>query len=117
MSRRRVTVRNAALLCLVAACGGDPTGLETGSLTLTVSGLPAGTPAEIHVAGPGGFDRDVTATATLSNLASGGYVVTAATVTTGSQAYAPSPTSQTVTVEDRGAPSGASVSYLPRTEP
>ena len=112
MTRRRVTLRNAALLCLVAACGGDPTGLETGSLTLNVSGLPAGTPAEIHVTGPGGFDRDVTASGTLSNLASGGYTVTAAAVTSGSQAFAPTPPSQTINVDDHGAPS-ASVSYLP----
>ena len=111
MNGRRVTLRNAALLCLVAACGGDPTDLDSGSLALDVSGLPAGTPAEIHVTGPDGFARDVTASGTLSNLASGDYVVTAAVVTSGSQAYSPTPASQTVAVSELAAPSGASVSY------
>jgi hypothetical protein len=111
MTGRRVTLRNAALLCLVAACGGDPTGLETGGLALNVSGLPAGTPAEIRVTGPGGFGRDVTASATLSGLEPGEYVVTAAVVTSGSLAYAPSPANQTITVSDRVDPSDAAVSY------
>lgn len=108
---RRVTLRNAALLCLAAACGGGPTELDVGSLTVAVSGLPAGTPARIHVTGPEGFDREVTQSATLSGLASGGYVVTAAVVTSGDQAFAPSPTSQTITVSDRAQPADASVSY------
>ncbi len=113
MNRRRVTLRNAALLCLVAACGGGPTDLESGSLTLNVSGLPTGTPAEVHVTGPDGFARDVTTSETLSNLASGGYVVTAAVVTSGSDTYTPSPATQTVNVEDRAVAAGASVAYTP----
>jgi len=60
----RVTLRNAAVLCLLAACGGDPIGPVVGSLELSISGLPTGTPAEIHVTGPGGFARDVAASAT-----------------------------------------------------
>lgn len=108
----RVTLRNTAVLCLLAACG-DPIGPVVGSLELSISGLPVGTPAEIHVTGPGGFARDVAASATLSGLTPGGYVVAAATVSTGDQAYAPSPASQTVTVSDSPTPSGATVSYAP----
>jgi hypothetical protein len=113
MSGPRVTLRNAVLLGLLAACGGDPIGPVVGSLQLSISGLPVGTPAEIHVTGPGGFARNVEASATLSGLTPGGYVVAAAVVTSGDQAYAPSPTSQTVTVADSPTPSGATVSYAP----
>ncbi|MFL5515943.1 MAG: CARDB domain-containing protein [Gemmatimonadales bacterium] len=109
----RVTIRNAGLLCLLAACGGDPVGPVVGSLALNVSGLPAGTPAQIHITGPGGFAKDVAATATLSGLTPGGYLVAAAVVTTGDHAYTPSPVSQNVTVSDSPTPAGAVVSYAP----
>ena len=45
MSGPRVTLRNAVLLGLLAACGGDPIGPVVGSLQLSISGLPVGTPA------------------------------------------------------------------------
>jgi hypothetical protein len=107
----RPLVRSFALLCLVSACGGDPTGPSSGALQVSVSGLPAGTLASVHVTGPGGFGRDLGATATLSGLAPGGYVVAAATVDAGGQAYAPSPASQTITVSASDAPASASVVY------
>jgi hypothetical protein len=108
---RRPPLRVVALLCLVIACGGDPTGPSSGSLAVTISGLPAGTPASIHVSGPGGFARDLAATGTITGLAPGGYVVAAAVVRTGGEAYAPSPASQTVAVSGSDAPSPASVVY------
>ncbi|MEZ4456373.1 MAG: M66 family metalloprotease [Gemmatimonadales bacterium] len=70
----------------------------TGKLTVTVSGLPGGTPAAITVTGPGGFSQSVTATTTLSDLAPGTYTVAAAGVTGGTTTYAPSPASQTAAV-------------------
>ncbi|HKU60942.1 MAG TPA: hypothetical protein VJQ44_06985 [Gemmatimonadales bacterium] len=112
MTAPRVALRNAALLCLVAACGGDPAAPETGSLALAVSGLPNGTSADVHVTGPDGFARDVAASATLSGLTPGGYVVTASVVMSGTQAYAPSPISQNIAVTDHG-PSDAAVAYAP----
>ena len=84
-----VTLRNAALLCLLAACGGDPVGPVVGSLQLSISGLPPGTPAAVHVTGPGGYARDAAASATLSGLTPGGYVVAAALVLTGSLLVGP----------------------------
>jgi CARDB len=104
-------LRHAALLCLLAACGGDPTGPSSGGLAVSISGLPAGTPAAIHVTGPDGYARELAATTTLSGLTPGGYVVVAAVVQAGGETYAPSPASQTITVSSGDAPSAASVVY------
>ncbi|HUR93497.1 MAG TPA: hypothetical protein VMY76_02865, partial [Gemmatimonadales bacterium] len=70
----------------------------TGSLAITVAGLPAGVDAAVTVTGPGGFSEAVTATRTLTGLAPGDYTVTAAGVTTGGTTYTASPASRTVTV-------------------
>ena len=103
------------LMIVVAACsGGDGTtdpGSTTGSLSLTISGLPSGTPASITVSGAGGFSRSVTATETLSGLAPGSYTVTAASVTASDGRYAAAPASQTVSVAASTTPAAAAVSY------
>jgi len=106
----RPALRSLVLLCLVTACGGDPTGPSSGSLEVSISGLPAGTAGSIHVSGPGGFGRDLGTTATLSDLTAGSYVVAATSVQAGGEAYAPSPASQTITVSASGV-SSASVVY------
>lgn len=68
------------------------------SLTVTISGLPAGVPASVSVTGPGGFAAMVTASQTLSGIPAGSYTITAATVGESCSAYTPSPASQGVTV-------------------
>ena len=108
--RHRLGLGFSALLCVLTACGGDPTGPSSGSLAVSITGLPAGTAAAIHVSGPGGFGRVLSTTTTLSGLAPGGYVVTAASVQAGGDTYAPSPATQTITVSGSGAGS-ASVAY------
>ena len=70
----------------------------TGSLTVTVSGLPAAAEAAVAVTGPGGFTRDLTATTTLADLQPGDYTVTAASVTAGGSTYAATPAATTVDV-------------------
>lgn len=82
----------------------------TGSLTVTVTGLPAGTSAAVTVTGPGGFSRAITATATLADLAPGGYTVTAADVPSASGPYTPTPRTRTVPVVT-GATAQATVAY------
>jgi hypothetical protein len=59
----------------------------TGGLTLTTSGLPAGTAAAITVGGPNGFSRVVTETETLTGLLPGSYSVSAATVVSAGTSY------------------------------
>lgn len=102
--------------CLgIAACGGggeDEGNDGTGTLTISISGLPSGTSAAITVLGPGEFRQTVTQPSTLSNLAAGSYTVSAASVLTGSGLFRPQPPSQTVGVA-AGARALAAVAYGP----
>ncbi|WP_423200486.1 Soluble aldose sugar dehydrogenase YliI [Cupriavidus sp. H19C3] len=92
----------------LAACGGGGDAGGTGggpdgpgpvsSLALTVQGLPDGTPANISVTGPEGFQQNVARSITLSGLAAGTYTITAGNVLTGTSVYAPGQTTQTATV-------------------
>ncbi|MGZ8391973.1 MAG: hypothetical protein ACXWWK_03940 [Gemmatimonadales bacterium] len=82
----------------------------TGSLRVTVSGLPAGTPADITVSGPGSFSQGVTATRTLTGLTPGSYGVTGRDVTASGTTYTASVSNATVAVT-AGATAAVTVSY------
>ncbi|MEP6688602.1 MAG: hypothetical protein ABJC36_09655 [Gemmatimonadales bacterium] len=82
----------------------------TGALTVTVTGLPAGTDAAVTVTGPGGFNRSTTATTTVADLAPGSYAVAAADVSNAGVQYTPSPRTRNVTVA-AGATAEAAVTY------
>ncbi|MGH7580822.1 MAG: CARDB domain-containing protein [Gemmatimonadales bacterium] len=94
---------SAAVVYSTAPAGG-------GSLAVTIAGLPSGTDGAVTVSGPGGFNRQVTASETLSSLAAGQYALTALAVSDGSDEYSPAPASQTVTVGASGTPM-ATVNY------
>jgi hypothetical protein len=79
-------------------------GATTGSLALTVSGLPAGGAADISVTGPGGFERTFGGTAALNGLSPGVYTVTARAVTLNGTLYQPGALSQIANI-----PAGESV--------
>jgi len=88
-----------SLVLLVAGCGGnDPSAPDTGSLAVTVSGLPASAPGAVTVTGPGGYAHHLSASETLGGLPAGTYTVVADPVTSDGEAYQPSPTTQVVTV-------------------
>jgi hypothetical protein len=70
----------------------------TGSLTITLSGLPGSTPYAVAVSGPNGYSQAVTATTTLTGLAPGSYAIAAANVTAGGSAYQPTPATQGATI-------------------
>ncbi len=84
----------------------------TGSLTVTISGLPGGTSANVTVTGPGGFSQNLTATQTLTGLTPGSYTIAASNVASGGFTYAPAPVSQSKAVS-AGATAAAGVSYSP----
>src|SRR3712207_3262623 len=102
MTRRASKRPGAFLLLLLAGCGGDSTGPSSGSLAVTVAGLPAGAAADVSIGGPGGYNQTVSASQTLTGLAPGSYTVSADPVTAGAVVYAGSPGSQTVTVSQGG---------------
>jgi hypothetical protein len=89
---------------------------NTGGLTVSVTGLPAGTAAAISVTGPSGFSRPVTTTETLTGLASGSYTVSADNVTVGGATYAGNIDRPTVAVT-AGSTAAVSVSYGVATGP
>lgn len=86
------------LLALVLGCGEEPSGLSTGNLFVTVTGLPAASSANVLVTGPGGYSQALTATQTLTSLAPGTYTVAASSVSVGLAMYSGAPASQTVAV-------------------
>jgi hypothetical protein len=73
-----------------------------GHLSVTVADLPEGTAAAVTVAGPGGYNRAVTATETLHGLMAGQYTITALPVSDGNDQYSPVPSSQTASVGASG---------------
>jgi hypothetical protein len=84
--------------------------IASGSLAITVAGLPSG-PAAISVTGPGGFNRMVVATTTLSNLPPGAYMLTASPVVVSNSTYASTPASTNVTVVASTTATPATVTY------
>jgi glucose/arabinose dehydrogenase len=105
-----------ALLAVFTACGGGGSGSDgsggptTGSLALSVTGLPAGLNGAVAVSGPGGFSMTVLTTETAINLTPGTYTIAAGNVLSGSSVSAPQPITQTIAVS-AGATANASVSY------
>ncbi|KAB8063121.1 PQQ-dependent sugar dehydrogenase [Janthinobacterium violaceinigrum] len=104
----------ACCLALLSSCGGGgghhPPGAATGSLAVTIGGLPAGVAGAVTVSGPGAYSKLLTASATLTDLAPGAYALNAASVAQGTGTLAPTPVTQQVQV-NAGATASASVSY------
>ena len=100
------------LLPAALACSDAPSGPKTGSLSITVSGLPAGAPNAITVTGPAGsYTRTVSGTEVLEDLVPGTYTVLASVISVSSGAYAPAAMSQQVQVSASGTPATISVFY------
>ncbi|WP_219117390.1 sorbosone dehydrogenase family protein [Janthinobacterium sp. UMAB-56] len=104
----------ACCLTLLAACGGGqddkPAGAATGSLTVSIGGLPAGVAGAVTLSGPASYSKLLTASTTLTSLAPGAYMLSAASVAQGTVALAPTPVTQQVQV-NAGATASASVTY------
>ena len=99
------------LLALAGACSGSEPS-DSGSLAVSVSGLPSGVPASVSVSGPGGFAQSLTSSETLTGLSAGSYTVAADPVAGGGTSYQPAPALQTVTVAEGPSPAAAAVSYV-----
>ncbi|MBK6496132.1 MAG: hypothetical protein IPG05_13705 [Gemmatimonadetes bacterium] len=71
---------------------------RSGSLTISVEGLPAGANGAIAVSGPSGFYQNVTTTTSAAGLIAGSYLIAANPVTVDGATYAAEPVSQSVVV-------------------
>lgn len=85
---QKVGVRVVALvIALSAVLGGCVRQAAVGGLEVAVSGLPAGTPAAVDVAGPNGYALRLTEGSVVSGLPVGSYTVTAQPVATATATY------------------------------
>lgn len=108
------------LLLTLAACGGGrgedgggAAGADTGTLAITVTGLPAGTNASVVVAGPANFGRALTDSQTITGVAAGTYGIAARPVAAPVPAgatYEPVVPTQSAAVV-AGATTGVTVDY------
>jgi hypothetical protein len=108
----------ALLLLLAAGCSGSdgPNTLapgRSGSLAITVAGLPGGAAAAVTVTGPGGYSTGLTGTGPLTGLAVGLYTIAAQPVVSGGETWVPIPGSQSVVVGS--SPASISVTYIAST--
>lgn len=103
----------ACCLGLLAACGGGDDANPvpgSGSLNVTIGGLPAGVAAAVTVTGPASYSKLLTASGTIDGLAPGAYAVSAASVLQGTASLVPVPATQQVQVT-AGATASATVTY------
>jgi hypothetical protein len=96
------------LMALLTACPGGKS--VTGTLVVTIQGLPAGLEAAATVSGPGGFSETLTASGTLENLSPGSYTVSASAVSQGTESYSATVSGSPATVTPGGTAT-VSVSY------
>lgn len=89
--------------------------LATGTMTVTLSGLPGGTSGSATISGPGGFNQTITSTTTFKGLPPGTYTVTAPTVNVGGQPWLPFPATQQVNVIASLTESAAAVTWSQAT--
>lgn len=93
-----------ALLAVAAlaltSCGEDDTPAATGSLGFNITGLPAGTPGDIGIAGPDGYSLNVSESSVITGLEPGSYTITTNAVTVDGSPYSSDDgmSSQTVAV-------------------
>ena len=101
----------ALLTVLLGACRRDaPPVVETGTLELSVTGLPGGTDAAVSVTGPKGFAQNLTQSGALVRLAPGVYTVNAAPVTRAAETYTAAVSGSPATVA-AGATTKVTVNY------
>jgi hypothetical protein len=108
----------AAALLLLSGCAGagdesaalgPPT---TGSLSVSVDGLPSGVSGALSVTSPQGFQRTITGSETLTALHPGSYTIAANAILATDDRYVPAPVSQDVAVTAGSIAAVASVAYL-----
>ncbi|MEO6447499.1 MAG: hypothetical protein ABIZ91_16910 [Gemmatimonadaceae bacterium] len=113
-----------ALLLATLACGGaegsNATGSpavnssSTGSLVLSVSGLPSGSAPLVTVSGPSGYSRSLASAETITGLSPGSYDVVAGEISAGGDRFSVEPATTTATVAARTATT-VSLDYAIRT--
>jgi uncharacterized protein YjdB len=88
---------------------------QSAQVSVTVAGLPTGTPANFTITGPSGYSQTVTTqtngTATYTGPAAGTYTVTPANVTVGSLTYTPTLSGACNAAVVLGTPNSCTITY------
>ena len=105
--------RIALLVGTVAVLGSctDSNGPRTGTLSLTIAGLPGSAAAQVTLVGPNNYSRVLTTTEVIAGLRPGAYQISAAPIRAGATRYSPLPDTQTVTIAKSNVPVEAAVDY------
>ena len=108
-------------LVVLGSCADDPVGPSQGSLIVTITGLPEGTPADVAVYAPcvefcaadfGPPIEVLTRTDTLSALVPGRYQIVAHIVDVGGARYVPVPSAHALDVPASNQSATATVTYI-----
>ena len=89
----------------------DSNGPRTGTLSLTIAGLPVSAAAQVTLVGPNKYSRVLTATQVVAGLRPGVYRISAAPIRDGATRYSPLADTQTVAIAKSNVPVEASVDY------
>jgi len=89
--------------------------LSSGSLTVTVTGVPQGSAPSVRVTGPKSFSQTISATTTFDGIDAGLYSVTAQELVANQQRYTPARTTQQIQVSASLTPAAAVVQYAQTT--
>jgi hypothetical protein len=95
--------------------GCEPTGPRTGSLTITINGLPSDVAAAVTITTPDQTKITATATTTLNDLDPGTYQIAAANAANSRSTFAPANVTSTVEVVAGDTPTQATVTYAVTT--
>lgn len=104
MSHKHKLVVVTVFTLLLGACGGGssdplvPTLAETGSMSLTIGGLPSGQNADVQITGPDSFSQAVVQETTLTELSVGDYQLTVTSISADGVMFSATTEVQTVTV-------------------
>ena len=90
--------------------------LATGSLAVTITGLPVGVSGAVTVTGPSAFSETVSASRTLTLLSPATYTVVASAVVSGGITYTPTPASQSAIVAASLTAATATVTYVAQNQ-
>ncbi len=85
-------------------------GPSSGTLNVSITGLPIGVSAAVDITGPSGYSGHLAAAGTLTGLLAGQYTLTAQPVASGATQYVATPPTQNATVTS-GVTATASVAY------
>ena len=107
--RAWLAILSVVIPAIIAGCDGA-TGPRTGSLTVTINGLPAEIPAAVTIKSPK-QTLTATATTTLGDLEPGTYQISAANAANNRSTFKPTNVTATVEVLAGNTPAQASVTY------